>query len=188
MKKSGINMWVAVPAVLFVFSLFGTYYSYAMAQQHPSYLPVMYLGIGVAVCSFIMAAVMQNVTIKKTPKYAPIPFSTDHSETYYCIYTKGKRRYDVDFIERIADRIEHMEDENDPAVRAEIARLFDPERKSPVLLPAVLTGGEEVYQRPIKPSQLMDNITRNNRHFALLTFDDQSTAVVVRHEQLVEQE
>ncbi|WP_343671137.1 hypothetical protein [Chitinophaga sp.] len=182
MKKSGINMWVAVPAILFVFSLFGTYFSYAKAQQHSSYFPVMYVCIGLAICSFFMAAIMQNVTIQKKPRYAPIPFSTDHSETYYCIYTRGKRRYDVDFIENIADRIEHIEDENDPTIREQIAKLFDPERKAPVLLPAELTDGEEVYQRPLKSSQLVDNITRNDRHFALLTFDDRSTAVVVRHE------
>lgn len=188
MKQRGINKWVAVPAVLFVFSLFGTYFSYAEAQQHPSYYPAMYVCAGIAICSFILAAILQNVTIRKAsvPKYAPIPFSNDHSETYYCIYTTGKRKFDEGFIEDIADRIEHIDDENDPLVRAQIAKLFDPERKSPVLLPVQLTDGEEVYQRPIKNTQLMDDITRNERHFALLTFEDQSKAVVVRHEQTVQ--
>ncbi|SFW79361.1 hypothetical protein [Chitinophaga sancti] len=185
MKQSGINKWVAVPAVLFVFSLFGTYFSYAAARQHPSYFPVVYVCVGIAVCSFIVAAIMQNGTIKQRPKYAPIPFSTDHSETYYCIYTTGKRKYDVDFIEDIADRIEHIDEEHDPLLSAQIAELFNPERKSPVLLPAQLTNGEEVYQRPLKSSQLVDDITRNERHFALLTFEDHSTALVVRHEQLM---
>jgi|GEM_PF-2989867 len=183
MKQRGINKWVAVPAVLFVFSLFGTYFSYAEAQQHPSYYPAMYVCVGLAICSFIIAAVMQNVTVKPRQKYAPIPFSDDHSETYYCIYTTGKRKYDVDYIEDIADRIEHIEEENDPVLSAQIAKLFDTERKAPVLLPSQLTGGEEVYQRPIKNTQLMDDITRNERHLALLTFEDHSTAVVVRHEQ-----
>jgi hypothetical protein len=182
MKQSGINKWVAVPAVLFVFSLFGTYLCYAEAQQHPSYYPAMYVCAGLAICSFIIAAVMQNVTVKPRTKYAPIPFSDDHSETYYCIYTTGKRKYDVNFIEDIADRIEHIEDEHDPVLSAQIAKLFDTERKAPILLPAQLTGGEEVYQRPIKNTQLMDDITRNDRHLALLTFEDHSTAVVVRHE------
>lgn len=183
MKQRRSNKWVAVPAVLFVFSLFGTYFAYAEAQQHPSYYPAMYVCAGLAICSFIVAAVMQNMTIEQRPQYTPVPFSDDHSETYYCIYTTGKRKYDVDFIENIADRIEHIEDENDPVLSAQIAKLFETERKAPVLLPAQLTGGEEVYQRPIKNTQLMDDITRNDRHFALLTFEDQSKAVVVRHEQ-----
>lgn len=184
MKQRRSNKWVAVPAVLFVFSLFGTYFAYAEARQHPSYYPAMYVCAGLAICSFIVAAVMQNRTIEQRPKYEPVPFSDDHSETYYCIYTTGKRKYDVDFIENIADRIEHIEDENDPMLSAQIAKLFDTERKAPVLLPAQLTGGEEVYQRPIKNTQLMDDITRNDRHLALLTFEDKSKAVVVRHEQV----
>lgn len=188
MRKQKMNKWVAVPAVIFVLSLFGTYFSYATATKNdPSYYPIMYACAAVALVAFAIAAVMQNGTIKRTvheEEDAPVVYSGDHAEVYYCIYTTGKRRQDVNFIENIADRIEHIEEEANPEVRRQVEMLFDKEDTTPVLLPAELTGGEQVYQRKLKFSNLVDSITRNNRHFALLTFEDNSKAVVVRHEEL----
>lgn len=189
MRRQKMNKWVAVPAVIFVLSLFGTYFSYATATKNdPSYYPIMYVCAAVALCAFAIAAVMQNGTIKRTvaieEEETPVVYSDDHSEVYYCIYTTGKRRQDVNFIENIADRIEHIADEADPEVRRQVEMLLENTDMTPALLPAEITGGEQVYQRKLKFSSLVDSITRNSRHFALLTFDDNSKAVVVRHEEL----
>lgn len=195
----GANKWVALPAAIFVLGLFGTYFSYSTATKHdPSYYTIMYVCIAVALCSFIIAAVMQNATIKRTvtnvndvaAHAARRMYGNDASEVYYCIYTTGKKRHDVDFIETIADRIEHIDEERDPELRRKVEKLFEPKLEmagsAPVLLPEALTGGEQVYQRQLKFSHLVDSITRNNRHLAVLTFNDNSTAVIVRHEDLHE--
>lgn len=185
MRRQKMNKWVAVPAVIFVLSLFGTYFSYATATKNdPSYYPIMYVCAAVALCAFAIAAFMQNRTPVAVEEETPVGYSGDHSEVYYCIYTTGKRRQDVNFIEDIADRIEHISDEADPEVRRQVEMLFEKTDTTPVLLPSALTGGEQVYQRKLKFSNLVDSITRNNRHFALLTFEDNSKAVVVRHEEL----
>jgi Ca2+/H+ antiporter len=189
MKRQKMNKWVAIPAVIFVLSLFGTYFSYATATTNdPSYYPIMYVCATVALCAFAIAAVMQNGTIKRSiaveEDATPVVYSEDQSSSYYCIYTTGKRRQDVNFIEDIADRIEHIADESNPEVRRQVEMLFEAPSTTPVLLPAELTGGEQVYQRKLKFSNLVDSITRNSRHFALLTFKDNSKAVVVRHEEL----
>lgn len=185
-----MNKWVAIPAVIFVLSLFGTYYSYATATKNdPSYYPIMYVCAAVALCAFAIAAVMQNSTIKHTVDADMEVDMADHSsEVYYCIYTTGSRKNDVDFIESIADRIEHIDQEPNAEVRQQVEKLLTPgftrPGGEPVLLPAELTNGEKVYQRQMKFTNLIDTITRNDRHFALLTFNDNSKAVVVRHEEL----
>ena len=145
------NIWVILPGTLFILGLFGTYFSYGAARTNPMYWFAMAVCGVVAIIAFLVSANMyregwkNNVTRVNTTSACVAKKLYGNNDNVY-IYTTGNKRHDVAFLDNIADKIVHIDEEPDPVMRERIRRLFRADSNTPVLLPEAFTGGEEVYE------------------------------------------
>jgi hypothetical protein len=83
---------------------------------------------------------------------AKIVMGNDDSYLYYCIYTTGAKRFDIDWLNHIYYKIWHTEEEPNVRLRKKVDDIFKIEMLATVsqnsfLLPEEFTEGEKVYKK-----------------------------------------
>ncbi|MBS7566922.1 hypothetical protein KHS38_21130 [Mucilaginibacter sp. Bleaf8] len=191
----GQNRWIILPMVVGAISAFGAYCFYDMAKTDSSYSPLMWACAALLLICLIAVALIQRGAKKKALAgnldnvnvcIAKRIAGNEQAEVYYGIYTTGNKRHDAAFIEAVADKIYHIHDEQDLAVKRRIAELFSPALMStyvaPTLLPVQFTFGENVYHKEFKftdvDSSMKQYITENDGRFILLSYDNVSVPVL----------
>ncbi|GGH59018.1 hypothetical protein HNQ91_000545 [Filimonas zeae] len=194
----GKNKLAAIPLVLAVFSAFGAYFFYDISKNDAAYSSYLYVAIGVFVACVIAFIVMQKAAYKKTLEtldevpacVAKVITGNSEAQLYYGIYTTGRRRHDIDFIEGIAWKIANVEEETDNRIKTKIRNMFAPKLESagggtPLPLPEEFTDGEKVFQRQFRFGEVKkatrDALELNDGRFAVLAFNNKGVLVENEH-------
>jgi hypothetical protein len=195
----GRNRLIAIPLVMAFFALFAIYFMYDMSKTEPGYSMYLYVAIGIALACIVTVVLMQRTSKVKTMAslddvkacIARTTTGNDAAQIYYCIYTTGNKRHDPEFINSIAYKINHLEEEPDQQLSKKIASMFGPRLAPPnglaTPLPEAFTFGEKVYQKQFDLSYLDKNtramITENSGMFPVLVYHS-NNAQLVKHEDL----
>lgn len=190
----GKNKLTIIPILIGLLSIFALYFFYDLSKTDASYTSYLYIAGAVFVACIVTFAVIQNVAYRKTLKtIAEVPACvakviTGNTETqlYFGIYTTGRRRHDIDFIEGIAWKIANLEEETDYHIKTKIRNMFAPKLESagggaPLPLPEEFTDGERVFQRQFRfgevKKETQEALQLNDGRFVVLAFDNKGVLV-----------
>lgn len=205
LKLKYIKAWggsnvMYIPVIIMVAAIFWLFMViFFLAGDVPVNDFLLYIGIGIvtAVFGFLWFRKCKQGILKKYRDtindfpvcLAKIVMGNDNQHIYYCIYTTGKHRMDMDWLSTLSDKIWNVEQEPNSAIRNKIESMFRPTmlattNHDSILLPVEFTGGEKVYKKILGLPQNYASQIINNGGFIPVIYFNKISVPMIREEDL----
>jgi hypothetical protein len=191
----GSNNVMYIPAILIVAAVaWMAMYLYFLVTSMSLNFTLINIGVSLAViiASYLWFRSIKKKILTKNREHidefpvclAKIVMGNEEERLYYCIYTTGEKRFDTSWLDNIAYKIWHADEEPNVQLRNKIDSIFKPttlatSAKDSTLLPVEFTEGEKVFKKiySFQPDA-MASIQANDRFFPVICFNKISVPVI----------
>ena len=194
----GSNKIMYIPAILIAVSvIWFVMYACFLAKMMPKETTIIHLGssLGVAlICIFWFRIISKKIKQRNCERINEFPvclgkisMGNDQERVYYCIYTTGQKRLDMDWLNHINYKIWHTVEEPDSKLRDKINLIFVPKvlaatSADSTLLPVKFTEGEEVFMKIFRFQPEKDILVKQNDGFFPIIFFNKISVPVIKEE------